>query len=87
MMSSQITRSFTRANVQKSLDHKGHAACPRPHPGTYRTALAAATAEAIAQEMNSFLRGWAAHFRYGHSARRFSKIRQYARMRQAKREN
>ena len=41
------------------------------------------TPEAIAQEMNKFLRGWAAYFRYGHSARRFSKIRQYARMRLA----
>ncbi len=39
--------------------------------------------EAIAQEVNKFLRGWAAYFRYGHSARRFSKIRQYARMRLA----
>ena len=39
--------------------------------------------EAIAQEVNTFLRGWAAYFRYGHSAQRFSKIRQYARMRLA----
>jgi RNA-directed DNA polymerase len=39
--------------------------------------------EAIAQEVNKFLRGWAAYFRYGHSARRLSKIRQYARMRLA----
>jgi RNA-directed DNA polymerase len=39
--------------------------------------------EAIAQEVNKFLRGWAAYFRYGHSARRFSKIRQYGRMRLA----
>ena len=39
--------------------------------------------EAIAQEMNRFLRGWAAYFRYGHSAQRLSKIRQYARMRLA----
>src|SRR6266704_6052915 len=39
--------------------------------------------EAIAQEVNKFLRGWAAYFRYGHSARRFSKSRQYARMRLA----
>ena len=30
-----------------------------------------------------FLRGWAGYFRYGHSARRLSKIRQYARMRLA----
>ena len=36
---------------------------------------------AIAQEVNAFLRGWAAYFRYGHSAQRLSKIRQYARMR------
>ena len=33
------------------------------------------------QEVNAFLRGWAAYFRYGHSAQRLSKIRQYARMR------
>jgi RNA-directed DNA polymerase len=39
--------------------------------------------EAIAQDMNMFLRGWVAYFRYGHSARRLSKIRQYARMRLA----
>jgi RNA-directed DNA polymerase len=38
---------------------------------------------AIAQEVNMFLRGWAAYFRYGHSAQRLSKIRQYARMRLA----
>jgi RNA-directed DNA polymerase len=37
--------------------------------------------EAIVQEVNAFLRGWAAYFRYGHSAQRLSKIRQYARMR------
>ena len=39
--------------------------------------------EAIAQDVNMFLRGWAGYFRYGHSARRLSKIRQYARMRLA----
>ena len=39
--------------------------------------------ELIAEDMNMFLRGWAAYFRYGHSAQRFSKIRQYARMRLA----
>jgi RNA-directed DNA polymerase len=39
--------------------------------------------EAIAQDVNTFLRGWAAYFRYGHSAQRLSKIRQYARMRLA----
>jgi RNA-directed DNA polymerase len=37
--------------------------------------------EAIVQDINAFLRGWAAYFRYGHSAQRLSKIRQYARMR------
>ena len=37
--------------------------------------------EAIVQEVNAFLRGWVAYFRYGHSAQRLSKIRQYARMR------
>jgi len=39
--------------------------------------------ELIAEDINMFLRGWAAYFRYGHSAQRFSKIRQYARMRLA----
>jgi RNA-directed DNA polymerase len=39
--------------------------------------------EAIAQDVNMFLRGWAGYFRYGHSAARLSKIRQYARMRLA----
>jgi len=39
--------------------------------------------EAVARDVNMFLRGWAGYFRYGHSARRFSKIRQYARMRVA----
>ena len=34
--------------------------------------------EAIAQDVNMFLRGWAGYFRYGHSARRLSKIRRYA---------
>ena len=39
--------------------------------------------EVIAQDMNMFLRGWAGYFRYGHPARRLSKIRQYARTRLA----
>ena len=39
--------------------------------------------ELIAEDLNGFLRGWAAYFRYGHSAERLSKIRQYARMRLA----
>jgi RNA-directed DNA polymerase len=39
--------------------------------------------EAIAQDVNMFLRGWAGYFRYGHSARRLSKIRRYAWMRLA----
>jgi RNA-directed DNA polymerase len=37
--------------------------------------------EVIAQDVNAFLRGWAAYFRYGHSARCLSKIRRYAWMR------
>ena len=39
--------------------------------------------ELIAEDLNRFLRGWAAYFKYGHSAQRLSKIRQYARMRLA----
>jgi RNA-directed DNA polymerase len=37
--------------------------------------------EAIVQDINLFLRGWSGYFKYGHSAERFSKIRQYVRMR------
>jgi group II intron reverse transcriptase/maturase len=37
--------------------------------------------EAIVQDVNAFLRGWAGYFKYGHSAERFSKIRMYVRMR------
>ena len=36
--------------------------------------------EAIVERLNAFLRGWAAYFRYGHSAQRLSKIRRYAQM-------
>jgi RNA-directed DNA polymerase len=39
--------------------------------------------EAIVRDVNAFLLGWTGYFRYGHSARRLSKIRQYARMRLA----
>jgi RNA-directed DNA polymerase len=39
--------------------------------------------EAITRDVNTFLRGWATYFRYGHSAQCLSKIRQYARMRLA----
>jgi RNA-directed DNA polymerase len=35
----------------------------------------------IVQDVNRFLRGWAAYFRYGNSARHFDKIMGYARMR------
>jgi RNA-directed DNA polymerase len=34
--------------------------------------------EAVVQDINVFLRGWATYFRHGHSAARFDKIRQYA---------
>jgi RNA-directed DNA polymerase len=37
--------------------------------------------EVIVQDINVFLRGWTGYFKYGHSAERFSKIRQYVRMR------
>jgi RNA-directed DNA polymerase len=40
-------------------------------------------AERIVQDMNMFLRGWAAYFRFGSSAARFGKISSYARMRLA----
>ena len=39
--------------------------------------------EIIVGEVNRFLRGWAAYFRYGNSARHFDKIRDYAFMRLA----
>src|SRR5258708_6276216 len=34
--------------------------------------------EAVVQDINMFLRGWAADFRYGHSTIPFDKIRNYA---------
>jgi group II intron reverse transcriptase/maturase len=34
--------------------------------------------ESVVQDINMFLRGWAAYFRYGHSTIRLGKIRQYA---------
>jgi RNA-directed DNA polymerase len=37
----------------------------------------------IVEDMNRFLRGWAAYFRFGNSAARFHKIRNYALMRLA----
>jgi group II intron reverse transcriptase/maturase len=37
----------------------------------------------IVEDLNRFLRGWAAYFRYGNSADQFDKISRYARMRMA----
>jgi RNA-directed DNA polymerase len=37
--------------------------------------------EVVVQEMNWFLNGWAAYFRYGNSARRFAQVQWYAGMR------
>ena len=39
--------------------------------------------EVIVQDVNRVLRGWAAYFRYGNSARQFTKLQSYARMRLA----
>jgi hypothetical protein len=39
--------------------------------------------EAVVQDINMFLRGWVAYFRYGHSAVRLAKIRQDATLRLA----
>jgi group II intron reverse transcriptase/maturase len=39
--------------------------------------------EAVVQDINMFLRGWAGFFRYGHSTIRFDKIREYAKHRLA----
>jgi RNA-directed DNA polymerase len=39
--------------------------------------------EVIVGDVNRFLRGWAGYFKYGNSARRFNKIRDYAVMRVA----
>ncbi len=39
--------------------------------------------EVIVAEVNRFVRGWAAYFRFGNSARHFDKIRGYLRMRLA----
>ncbi|MGA2928946.1 MAG: group II intron reverse transcriptase/maturase [Solirubrobacteraceae bacterium] len=42
------------------------------------------TTEEVVQELNLFLHGWAGYFRYGNSARAFSKITYYAEMRLAR---
>lgn len=39
--------------------------------------------ERIVRDVNAFLRGWAAYYRYGNSARRFDQISDYALMRVA----
>jgi RNA-directed DNA polymerase len=39
--------------------------------------------EAVVEDLNRFLRGWANYFRYGHSAIRFGKLQQHARDRLA----
>ena len=39
--------------------------------------------EWIVEDLNRFLGGWAAYFRFGNSAARFEKIRSYSRMRLA----
>jgi RNA-directed DNA polymerase len=39
--------------------------------------------EWVVDDVNRFLRGWAAYFRYGNSADHFDKISRYARMRMA----
>ncbi len=39
--------------------------------------------EVIVEDVNRFLRGWSAYFRYGNSARHFDSIRDYALMRLA----
>lgn len=39
--------------------------------------------EWMVEDLNRFLRGWAAYFRYGNSADQFDKINRYARMRMA----
>jgi RNA-directed DNA polymerase len=44
---------------------------------TVRSRLLLST-ETVVQDLNVFLRGWAAYFRYGHSTVRFDKIRDYA---------
>ena len=37
--------------------------------------------DVVVREMNWFLKGWAAYFRYGNSARRFTQLQWYAGMR------
>ena len=55
---------------------QGHAARPRPDPGTHRpVAGCCCPSRRSCRNVNRFLRGWAAYFRYGNSARHFDKIR------------
>jgi group II intron reverse transcriptase/maturase len=43
-----------------------------------RSSRLLASVEAVVGDMNMFLRGWGAYFRYGHSAARFAEISNYA---------
>jgi RNA-directed DNA polymerase len=62
----------------KAMQH----ACDRIRDLTARSRLRL-WPELIAEDLNRFLRGWAAYFRFGNSADRFGKISDYARMRLA----
>jgi Group II intron, maturase-specific domain len=62
---------------------QGHAARPRPDPGTAPPVPAVAARREMVGDLNRFLHGWAAYFKYGNSTRHFDKVRHYARMRLA----
>jgi hypothetical protein len=62
---------------------QGHAARPRPDSGTDPPVPAVAARRGDRGDLNRFLHGWAAYFKYGNSTRHFDKIRHYARMRLA----
>jgi len=70
------SRHFTflaRWPSRKAMQH----ARDRIRDLTVRSRLAVPV-EQVVQDVNRFLRGWAAYFRYGNSARMFVKIRTYA---------
>jgi RNA-directed DNA polymerase len=67
---------LARWPADKAMQH----ARDRVRELTHRRRLRLPVSEVV-QDINTFLRGWTGYFRYGHSAERFSKIRQYVRTR------
>jgi hypothetical protein len=57
---------------------RGDATSPRPDPELTLPKRLRDPVEEVVRDINRYLRGWGGHFRYGHSARHFDRISNYA---------